>query len=198
MTVSTIPPALNVRRDGVHRYYTTDNRELVGVSAALKAAGLIDERYFTTQATQRGTAVHLALQDLDDGRLVAIEPHYEGYVLAYRRFLTECHVGPVVFNEQVLGDPVLGYAGTVDRVRYIGPHFSVVDIKTGVPLPFHRVQLAAYAELVKKAAHHAVVRRWGLYLRDDGYYSFVAYTDRTDWDVFKAALLISQFWRRVG
>jgi hypothetical protein len=192
-TVTTPSNGSGVWRDGVHRYWFPDRREAIGVTAALKAAGLIDDRYFSEQATERGTAVHLALEALDKGHAPLVAAAHEGYIAAYRRFLTECAVGPIAMNEAVLGDPVLGYAGTVDRVRTIGPHLSVVDIKTGAPVAWHRIQLSAYCELVKKATHHAVVRRWGLYLREEGTYSFLAYTDRSDWDVFKAALLIAQY-----
>ncbi len=196
-------PAHAVRRDDAHRYWTPDGREVIGVSRALKTAGLIDDRWFREQDTIRGTAVHQALEVMDgttdnDPPRVVVNPDYHGYIYAYQKFTKECDLGPVVFNEQAFADPTLGFAGTVDRVRYVGSTLACIDIKTGLPLAWHRIQLAAYCHLVKLATHHAIVKRWGLYLRQDGSYSFIPYSDRADWDVFRACLLISQFQRRMA
>lgn len=198
--MTAVAPARALVRDGDHRYWFDSGREAIGVTCALKAAGLLEDRWFTEQSAVRGSYTHQALEYLDAGELVetSVDSALQGYVEAYRRFLAECALGPIVLSEAVLGDAVLGFAGTVDRVRYVGPHLSVIDIKSGHPFAWHRLQLSAYAELVKQATHHAVVRRWGLYLRPDGTYSFVHYSDRTDWDVFKAALRIAQFQRAHG
>lgn len=198
--MTAVVSASHVARDHNHRYWFDDNREAFGVTAVLKANGFIDDRYFTEQATLRGTFVHQARQYLDEGTLdeSTIDPQIAGYVTAYRKWLDECQVGPVVLNETVLGDPTLRLAGTIDFARYIGPHLSVVDVKSGLPQVWHRLQLAAYAELAKRALHHAVIRRFGLYLRKDGTYSFLLYPDRHDWDTFKAALTVAQFKRAYG
>jgi hypothetical protein len=191
----TLLRAATVLRDEAHRYWAVDGRELLGVTSVLKAAGLMESRWFHEAATTRGTFVHQALEYLDAGELVeaSVDPALQGYVDAYRRFLRECPVGPVVCNEAMFADETLGYAGTIDRVRTVGPHLAVIDFKTGAAQRWHRVQLAAYAELAKRATQHAVIRRFGLYLRADGSYTFTAYTDRTDWDVFKACLTVARF-----
>lgn len=189
---------ISVRRDEAHRYWLPDGREALGVSAILKAAGLIDDRWFNEEAALRGTFVHAALEYLDAGELVedSVDPAIAGYVAAYQRFLRECpSVGRIVLSEAALGDLVLGYAGTVDRVRYVGDALAVIDFKTGAPCSWHPIQLSAYAALVKTYSQHAIVQRWGLYLRADGGYTFKQYTDRRDWDVFRAALLIATYKR---
>lgn len=188
-------PGLTFDEDA-HRY-TLHGRELMSVTTALKLAGLIDDRWYYDQAATRGTYVHQALEWLDRGELdeTSIDPQLAGYIQAYRRFLLDCHAGPLHLYEQRLCDPILGYAGTVDRVRFIGQQLSVMDIKTGPPAPWHALQLAAYAALVKEPLKAPLVRRWGLYLSADGTYRCVPYSDRRDWDVFKAALLVAQFKR---
>lgn len=190
-------PAITVRRDETHRYWCASGRELLGVTAILKTAGLIDDRWFTEDGTLRGSYAHLALQYLDDGNLVesSVDPALQGYLDAYRQFLTDVSVGPVRLSETMLAHHMLGFAGTVDRVRDVRGRLAVIDFKTGAPQPWHRVQLAAYAVLVATALQAPIVRRYGLYLRPDGTYTFIPYTDRSDWDVFKAALTVASFQR---
>jgi hypothetical protein len=180
-----------------HRYVHA-GRTLTGVTEAIKGCGLIDDRWFTEQAVLRGTYVHRALEYLDQGDLdeATIDSALTGYVDAYRRFLRECHAGDVHLYEVPLADPVRGYAGTLDRVRHIGPHLAVMDIKTGDPQRWHGLQLAAYAELAKRALGMPMLKRWGLYLRADGTYRCHPYTDRHDWDVFQSCLTVAQFKRR--
>jgi hypothetical protein len=187
---------LTFEADG-HRYRFR-GREVPGVNAVLDAAGLKqqDQRWYTEQAALRGEYAHLALAYLDAGELVAasVDPALEGYLAAYRRFLAETAVGPVVLNEARLCDPVLGYAGTVDRVRTIGGRLTAIDFKTGERTAWHGVQLAAYAALVRLRLD-AAVQRMGLYLRADGTYGLHLFSDRRDWDVFRACLTIYQFQR---
>jgi hypothetical protein len=195
---TAVSPAL-VFDAQTHRY-SLHGRTLCGVTAAIKSAGLIEDRWFSEQATVRGAYVHQALEYLDAGVLddTTIDPQIAGYVEAYRRFLRDTSLGPVLLNEARLCDAVLGFAGTVDRVRSIHDRHAVIDIKSGTPAPWHGVQLAAYADLVKVAFSWPTLNRYGLYLRPDGTYALKPYLDRSDWDVFRACLTIWQFQQRTN
>ena len=172
--------------------YQLDGRELPSVTTVLQRAGLVDGAWFTEQATLRGTYVHLATELHAAGTLDpdSVDPVVQPYLDAYMRFLRES--GAVwAAVEQRLGDDVLGYAGTIDRVGSIGDQPVIVDIKTGPPQPWHALQLAAYLQLVKR--RWAPWQRYGLWLQKNGSYRLKHYSGRSDYSVFQAALTLAQF-----
>lgn len=170
-----------------HRYLL-DGQEVPNVTRILKAAGLIDARWFTDAAAQRGTDVHAAcaLMD-DDGALPeTFPPHIRGYCEGYAAFLR--HVVPQWFHvETVVSDATLGYAGTLDRAGLVHGKPVVVDLKTGDVPPWAGVQTAAYRRCL------AEPHTWGraaLQLTPNGRWSLIELTDRQDEAVFLAALTI--------
>ena len=178
-----------------HRYWMGD-RELLSVTGALTDAGVIDAEWFTDDAAQRGTYIHKACALMDDGQLGAVDPTYAPYVAAYETFLRD--VKPEwAYIEHRVCDPVRGYAGTLDRLGFLQGQWAIVDLKSGGPAPWHRVQLAAYARLMPHATGIKPAR-FGLYLRKDGTYRLEPFTDRTDEATFFAALTIAAFRRRHG
>jgi hypothetical protein len=183
--------------DASSHTYTLAGRTLISVTQALQESGLVNTSFYTDEHALRGTLVHRTLQYLDDDDLVesSVPPQLEGYVQAYRAFLRENDPGPILVNEQQFCDPVLGFAGTIDRIRVINGAVTILDIKTGFPCAWHGLQLAAYQQLARLHGFTAT-KRVGLYLKPYGAYTVTPYTDRSDWDVFRAALLIAQFQRR--
>jgi hypothetical protein len=97
-------------------------------------------------AARRGTAVHFALELLDRGELdrASIDPALEGYVVAYERFLVESRFIPAHIEHRVFHG-IHRYAGTLDRTGLLDETLTVLDFKTGLVLPGHALQLAAYA-----------------------------------------------------
>jgi hypothetical protein len=96
-------------------------------------------------AAWRGTLVHRALHWWAEGTLdtETLDPTIAGYVAAGIRFHEESRL--VVANvEQIVYDPVHGYAGTFDLDGLIGDELWLIDYKTGLILPGHALQLAAY------------------------------------------------------
>lgn len=178
-----------------HRHFY-EGRELLGVTSVLKAVGLISTDWFSDEAARRGTCVHAAAEAIDRGTFqpATLDPSLVGYIRAYERFLAECRVGPCVLIEEQLADPVLGYAGIVDRVRLVRDRLSLIDLKTGGEARWHGYQLAAY-EAMARLRLGCVLPRYGLYLQVDGTYRVRQYADRTDWTIFRAALLVAQAQR---
>jgi hypothetical protein len=134
-----------------HRYFL-GNRELPSVTQSLKYVGLIDYSHIPgpilERAAERGKRVHLALEYFDNDSLVADSCSEEiaGHVRAYERFKADSGFVPGVI-ERRRHHPVIGYAGTPDRIGMIGKHPVVLDLKSGMVLDGHACQLAGYAHL---------------------------------------------------
>lgn len=184
-----------LRLDAEHRYWLED-RELISVTTALKEAGLIDTAFFTEDAADRGTYVHAACDLVDDDDLGDVEPSCAGYVAAYQRFRAEAQ--PAWYQrERAVCDPSHGYAGTLDRAGVLSHKWIVLDIKTGGPMPWHGLQLAAYARLAI-SSEGLKPARFDLYLSANGTYKLEQQVNRSDEGLFFAALVVAQFRRLHG
>jgi len=171
--------------------YVESGRAYARVTSVLQEAGLIDSRWFNERATTRGTYVHQASVLLDEDNLdeSQLDPELKGYLEGYKKFRSQV---PLVYTaiEKSLFDPILGYAGTPDRVTID----SVIDLKTGDPMPWHGPQIAAYTMLAFRNV--ATIKRFGLYLNTDGTYHYIRYKDFSDFDIFRACLSLHNFkWR---
>jgi len=181
--------------------YTAGGVPLVSVTTAIKSAGLMgDTSFYTEESRDRGTAVHWVTERFDLGTLDCelIDEALAPYLAAYERFRQE-H-GPVWSHvETKTADLALHYAGTVDRAGRLTtcPHPVVLDIKSGGPAAWHRVQLSAYKRLLA-AELPALITRYALYLSSEGTYRLEAFPldDREDWQTFQAALAVAQWKRR--
>ena len=177
-----------------HRY-TVDGKPVPGVSRILEAAGLKDMRHADPAAMQRGTYVHEAVSldyegDLDEATL---HPSLAGYVEGFRRWKIEMGV-EVIANEHRVFQPHLLYCGTADWIVRMQGRTWVIDLKSGAPAPWHCAQLAAYALAYQIEAGGPTPARAGLYLAEEGQYRFHPYKERSDFDLWKAAVVIGR-WR---
>ncbi len=168
--------------------------DLPHVTDLLKEAGLIDIRWLTDYARDRGSAVHLAAMlhahnDLDEDSLA---PDVAGYFGAYRRFIAE--VKPQILATEIpVENRALGYCGTADLILTIHGRKGAMDLKCGVPDAWHALQLAGYVGCLEGVP----LARWNLYLKPDETYSLVEHKSRADWPAFKAVLLLAQ-WRKAN
>ena len=179
--------------------YWLGKTKLIGVSEAIKAAGLKDFSMIKPEvlehAEKRGTAVHAACHYLDEGDLdwATVSPEIEPYVRAWERFKKETGV-ELIEIEKPRYHAALGFAGTLDRVARFGGNSGIIDLKSYKPDAVTGVQLAAYSYLVYGSqAAFAPPKRWGLWLKDDGKYQLTEYMDRGDEAVFMACLTICKF-----
>jgi len=191
----TTTHASSLRMDADHRYWLND-RELISVTTALKEAGMVDTAWFSLDAAERGTYVHQACDLLDDDNLGSYLPTVNGYVDAYRQFQQDLNPAWMQ-RERAVCDAVLGYAGTLDRAGYLRGRWSLLDIKTGPPAPWHGLQLAAYARLAL-SPDGLKPDRFDLYLTKHGTYRLVKQDARTDEGEFLAALTVAKYRRRHG
>ena len=167
-----------------HRYYL-GTRELPSVTSILKDVGLVDDTWFTEEAAERGTAIHLAVE-----RLHASQPYfnvrseYVGYMEAYLAFLASSRFLHEASELRVY-DPIRGYAGTIDLIGALPNHKHVlIDIKTGSVPPTVGPQTYAYARCLE--TFH---ERFALHLKADGTFRLLPLKEwREDEADFLAAL----------
>jgi len=141
-------------------------------------------------AAHRGTAVHKALHYYDDGELdeSTIDPMILPYVEAGIRFYAESRF-EVAHVEQRVVNLTHYYAGTLDRTgAFPDGSVAVLDWKTGILVPGHGLQLAAYAGCMD---HPRKYRRIAVQLKDDGTYRIEEYPMKDferDFRLFLSAL----------
>jgi hypothetical protein len=161
------------------------------VTAVIGAAHLVDTAHFTDDARERGTAVHLACQYLDQDDLdeSSLADDVAPRVASYKKFLAEMR--PVIIAiEQTVEHPTLRYCGRLDRIVEINGRRGVLDLKGPWMSPTFGMQCEAY----RRCLNPMPPARWTLHLSDDGY-RLIEHTDRDDWPAFHAALTLYN-WKR--
>jgi len=187
----------------LHRY-SMGGRVLPSVTAILRVAGLVDATWFTDDARERGSYVHLASQYIAEGDgvdMASIEPELAGYVAAYSTYEAEHHPR-WTHIEHPVASRVYGYAGTVDRVGVLCGVDAVLDIKTGGRVAATRLQLAAYAQAMREETGK-LYRRYALYLSATGGYRLEdldrePHLYQLDLNAFLSALTIVRWREREG
>ncbi len=178
--------------DALNHSYTEGEVSLPSVTTILKAEGFYDPRVFAEGAASRGTLIHMITQQVDEGskqlKGFNLNPSY-GYLLAWSGFKAD--IGAKILQcEVMVGGKEAGCAGTVDRLARIRGQEYVLDIKSGITMPWHAIQLAGYKHLL--GSNH---RRMCVYLKNTGKYTVVEHKNRYDDTVWKAAL-ISYRWKK--
>lgn len=175
-------PTLTFRRED-HTYWL-GKRELPSVTRIIRAAGLVDSTWFTEEGRQTGEDIaELTMRyDLGDenavhGILVGL-PELQGYLDAWRNFLLDSEF-VIETIEQPMCDPIRCYAGTPDREGLWQGQPTTLDMKRYPRVPWHGVQLAAYAPKS---------RRLHVQLKPNGTYNRYEFTDPGDYAMWSLAL----------
>lgn len=170
-----------VKFDPVAHAYYDGARRVPSVTEILHRAGMVDDAWFTPEATELGTRVHQALALSDRGLLdpASVDSRLLPYLEAWRTFR---RVDPQTFAE--IEQPRLSanklFAGTPDRVT---DSWDILDIKTGSPARWHIVQLGGYACLLGR-----VMRLRCVYLSESGTYRVEMHHPSSAMDLFHCAL----------
>jgi RecB family exonuclease len=150
----TFDPVLHEYRDG--------DTVVPSVTQVLKQAGYIDDRWFSQEAADRGSAVHELCDryargmryDRDGTNLLVSYP----YLSSFAKWLRD--TGAYVVKTETAIDATLAgmrFAGRYDILADIDGKLTVVDIKTSSGAArWHQMQVAAYA-YASKATHAAVL-----------------------------------------
>ena len=162
-----------------------------GVTTILKRVGFISDRWFTEQAAVRGSYVHQACQYLEEKTLddATVDDELRGYLNAYQKFLNESGWVSTTI-EKPMHHAVLGYCGCPDRIGHMADgKEGILDLKSGLPFGWHKLQTAAYTALYKPDDPQSI-QRYSLYLRGDGSYKLDRYADKNDLKIFLATLTV--------
>ena len=158
------------------RHEYSDNGIIIpSVTQILKAAGLIDDTWYSREATERGSAVHELCERYAHGTradglgrpLASLE-----YVNAFARWMDD--TGAYAYMTECMVDGLANgkrYAGRFDILALINGKRVLVDIKTGGMAKWHPVQLAAYSLARLDTGERVNPDRCAvLYLNADGSY----------------------------
>ena len=134
-----------IRFDEDAHTYTVDGIVRRSVTQILKAAGEIDDTYFTEHARTRGVLVHKAVDLYNKNRLdmSSIDIEIEQYVTAYISFLRISNAR-VIASESMVYSKTYKYPGTFDLYARIGECRYMIDVKTNHFPSWATMQVAAY------------------------------------------------------
>lgn len=175
-----------------HQYFIDDER-VPSVTEILEGVGIIDKRWYTEKGRDRGSAVHVATQYLDEEDLdwSTVGPEIEPYVRAYELFKEETKFQPVLIETSVFNREHR-YGGTLDRTGILDGEKVLIDIKTGAPSKWAALQTAGY-EICLEERHARKV----LQLKPNGKYKLRDYNNPEDTELFLAAARIAA-WKQNG
>lgn len=159
--------------DETHTYFLGE-RKLPSITGILRMCGYVDPSWYTEEARNRGSHVHLAIKFLNKQTLdwSTVIDRYMGYVIAYEKFVREWNLRLTMF-ELPLYHPDLLFGGTPDLVGTCLDNVPcIVEIKTGPVNKWAALQTAAQELLVRSWDEPNVRRRrWGVTLNVDGTYT---------------------------
>jgi hypothetical protein len=174
---------------------------MISVTTVLQKVGLVDVSgpWFTDEARDRGSALHLATHYHDEGYLdesTLIDERVRARFAVYKQFHAEVNC-EVLYSELEVKDHDLGLIGHIDKVVRIAGRAYVLDIKPPGSHAWHPLQLAAYAKLLRSSGVLSLelaarLGRLGLYIGDTNF-RLVKRDSPQDWPIFRAALTVAQF-----
>lgn len=184
--MSVILPRPIFRFDSVsHRYYA-NGEERPHLTGLLKAAGLVDDSWFTDSSRVRGQAVHKLTADFDMDALDVpnlVSP-YKGYLLGH---VSAMAVIPHTWQkiEEPNMHPTWMYGYRADRVGLIYGQQGVLEEKsTAAPHRAHEIQTAL--QVIGESYDHPVpAEHWwrgALYPKPNGKWTLIQHTNRRDFD----------------
>ncbi len=186
--------------DAERHVYTVEGRITPSVTQVISAAGLIDSKWFTEESRIRGSYVHRATELLDANDLFMgdIPPEYMGYISAWMRFKREADFTPELREHRVY-HPKWHFCGTLDRTGFFGlraaNNRALLDIKTGVPAPWHPLQVCAYTKALTLDEPDDY-RKMTVLLRKDGTFKVNEYQAglfRDYWNTFLGCMTVCSF-----
>ncbi len=193
-----------------HRYFL-DGAEIPGNTSMLKAAGLIDDTWFTPESRDRGIRVHDAVWFEDEGSLdwSTVREDEKPRVEAFVDFkLKTGWVSDV--NECLVHSEALRFATRPDLVGVMNGARWTVNVKTGEPSKWVGLQLAgelialnsvifaSEEEWVKRLTwfdnNPYVTKRAALHLKANGKWRLIPFEDPADMPTFEGLVRLHH-WR---
>jgi len=162
------------RFDEPTHVYWLGEKKLPGITGILQACRYVDTKWYTAEARNRGSHVHLGIKFLNKGTLdwTTVLDEYLGYILAYQKLVRDWQI-EVEYFERPMYHPELLFGGTPDIIcRVLGGIPAIVELKTGPVMPWTALQTIGQ-ELLDRAWSPEPIRRrrWGVTLNADGTYT---------------------------
>lgn len=147
-------------------------------------------------ASERGTAVHQAIEFYNKYKFANISEDYKPYFEAYQDWYNKNSFSFIEVKSEVqVYHKVLNYAGTIDMlITDTMEEKTLVDIKTTneLNMKYVALQLSAYKEAL--ASQGIKVRNmYVLWLKKDGTYEYIGVPDKKN--IFMYSLLLYNFWK---
>lgn len=154
--------------------YRIDGKDVPSVSKILEA--LYDFRFVKDAdlkaASDRGKKVHKTIELAEQGRLneATLHPFLAAHLDSWRTFCADFKFTPK-HHEVVVHSKKYGLAGTYDVDGEMEDDGTwLIDIKTGLVYPAHKLQTAAYKKMaVDGGVLPPETKRASVYLFEDGY-----------------------------
>lgn len=170
-----------------HEYLSPDTGEVYPhITGMLKAAGLVDDRWYTDASRERGSGVHKLTADYDRGfipreEVPQVDSPYKGWLQAH---VAACDIVQPSWSsvEVALLHPEFRYGGRPDRAGLVYGARAVVEIKSGDPEPAHAIQLALQAMLLASVERLPAesIQRYAMYLKGNGRFKFHHFPNHRD------------------
>jgi hypothetical protein len=179
------PASLPFRFDRVdHVYWALDTGEMLPhITSMLARTGWINDRWYTVESSERGTAVHKLTADYDLGVLdvATVMSRYRGWLLAWVKLKALLQM-TVLHVEEPMVHPILRFAGTLDRVQAVDGRTGPGELKSGDQEKSHQIQTALQAILVEPTLGIPArfQQRLAFYIQDNGKLKVRPHTDPRD------------------
>lgn len=169
-----------------HEYLDIKTGELFPhITGMLELAGLVDDRWYTEESSERGTAVHRLTADYDLKALdvASCTSRFRGYLLGHVKVVTIMQPQFLAVEEPLV-HPTLRFGGRPDRDAIVQSMRAVWEVKSGVVSKTHQIQTALQAILVAANAKlpERSLARFCCYLSDKGKYKLEEHRNLADFD----------------
>lgn len=180
-------PSAQFRFDAaLHEYFDLDTGDVLPhVTGMLAQTGWIDDRWYTEEDSERGTAVHDLTAEYDLGVLevAACQSPYRGWLLGHVELVRI--IRPTFIKVEVpMVHPTFRYGTRTDRTGLVYNLKAVVEVKTGAPDRSHQIQTAlqAIVEAADLGLPVTAVARFVFYLKSNGHADLIEHVNRADFD----------------
>lgn len=147
-------------------------------------------------ASERGTAVHQAIEFYNKYKFANISDEYKGYFESYQKWHKENEFPFIEIKSEVkVYHKILNYAGTIDILATdtMEEHI-LIDVKTTneLNMKYVALQLSAYKDALANQGI-MVKKMYVLWLKKDGTYEYLEVPDKKN--IFMYSLLLYNFWK---
>lgn len=169
-----------------HEYLDIETGELFPhITGMLEQTGWIDDRWYTEESSDRGTAVHqlTAAYDLGALHVESCQSQHRGYLLGHIKAVDIARP-KWLHVEEPLVHPAYRFGGRPDRDCIVYNLRATWEIKSGDPERSHQIQTALQAVLIAMEANlpPEAVGRFACYLKAKGKFKVERHVDRRDFN----------------